>query len=103
MKAKKGSNSLPQLMYPLQITYVSANGQVDCMGVENKLDKLTGFVHEKPCLKTCLVLGLDGQWVRIPKEEFAFNAAQQRRWETTGGETCVVGRTEGQCASYAHS
>lgn len=78
-------------------------GAPDCMGVENKLDKLTGFIHEKRCLRNYVVLGHDGQWIRIAKEKFAFNAAQLRRWETTGGETCVVGRADGQCASYAHS
>jgi hypothetical protein len=26
MKSKKGSNSLPQILYPLQITYIAADG-----------------------------------------------------------------------------
>jgi hypothetical protein len=73
------------------------------MGVESKLDKLSGFIHEKRCLIHYLVMGPGGQWLRIKKEDFAFNATQQRRWETTGGESCVLTRGKGECASYAHA
>lgn len=103
MKSKKGSNSLPQILYPLQITYLAADGQVDCMGVESKLDKLNGFIHEKRCLAHYLVMEPGSEWARIKKEDFAFNAAQQRRWETTGGDSCVLVRGKGECASYAHA
>ncbi len=103
LKAKKGSNSLPALAFPLQISYVTEEGTIQCMGVEHKLDKLSGFVHEKKCLRTYYVLTQQDKWISFRKDHYSFNAVQHRRFEMSGGYTCVIPRDEDECGSYAHA
>ncbi len=99
----RGVNYFPSLKYPLQIVYVKADGEKQCLSVENKLDKLTDFIHAKQCLRDYLVLQRDGVWKRVEKDQFAFNHAQQRRLEETLGRTSVLAREDSESLSYAHA
>jgi hypothetical protein len=99
----RGVNYFPSLKYPLQIVYVKEGGEKQCLSVENKLDKLTDFIHAKHCLRDYLVLQRDGAWKRVEKDKFAFNHAQQRRLEETLGRTSVLAREDTESLSYAHA
>ena len=99
----RGVNYFPSLKYPLQIVYVKADGEKQCLSVENKLDKLTDFIHAKQCLRDYLVMQRDGVWKRVEKDQFAFNHAQQRRLEETLGRTSVLAREDSESLSYAHA
>lgn len=129
----RGVNYFPSLKYPLQIVYVvdppnlakekplpeenlsnEAEAEpaqqertlqpiVQCLSVENKLDKLIDFVHAKECLLTYVILQRDGAWKRVSKDQFGFNHAQQRRLEETLGQTSVLPRDGSDSISYAHA
>lgn len=119
----RGVNYFPSLKYPLQIVYVvedsveheasdqqapservpPATPVVQRLSVENKLDKLTDFIHAKSCLQDYLVLQRDGKWKRVPKDKFGFNHAQQRRLEETLGHASLLPRDGSESISYAHA